>query len=80
MEEGADVVVIEDGRQPAAKVIAMLEELERPVGTLLVADQPRPADLRTPVVAKWGPFQELLEAIEGAERYQRVTGRAGQPV
>jgi uncharacterized membrane protein (UPF0127 family) len=67
MEESADVVVIEDGRQPAAKVIAMVEELERPVGTLLVADQPRPADPCAPIVGKWGPFQELLEAIEAAE-------------
>jgi uncharacterized protein len=68
MQESSDVVVIEDGRQPAAKIVGMLDDLERPVGTLLVADEPRPAHQGAAAVAKWGPFEELLEAIEGAER------------
>jgi uncharacterized protein len=66
--ENVDVVLIDDSQSPASVAVATVEALSRPVGVVLVAEEAgtgRP-DLR--VVSKWGPFVDLLAAIEEAER------------
>jgi uncharacterized membrane protein (UPF0127 family) len=71
--EGVDVVLIDASQLPPVATdvtVATVAEIARPVGVVLVADEARPSgDPRfalsgPPVVAKWGPFGELFEAIE----------------
>jgi uncharacterized membrane protein (UPF0127 family) len=76
VRESADVVVVDDTHSPAAATVATVEALERPVGVVLVADEVGTAMPDLPVVAKWGPFGDLLAAIEAAdERSPGVGGR-----
>jgi uncharacterized protein len=71
--ESADVVVI-DASQLATPVatatVATVEALARPVGVVLVADEARSGLSNRPVLAKWGPFEELVEAIERADEHR----------
>jgi uncharacterized membrane protein (UPF0127 family) len=71
--ESVDVVLIDASQLSSVATdvtVARVEALPRPVGVVLVAEEGRPAgDPRfglsgPPVVAKWGPFGELFEAIE----------------
>jgi hypothetical protein len=64
--DGADVIVIEAGRLRApAQTVAATAALARPVGIVVVDEAPADAQ-RPPVLAKWGPFEELFAAIEEA--------------
>jgi uncharacterized membrane protein (UPF0127 family)/CheY-like chemotaxis protein len=73
--ESVDVVLLDDNQSPAVATVATVEALERPVGVVLVADQVGAAMPDLPVVAKWGPFADLLAAIEAtAERSRGVGG------
>jgi uncharacterized protein len=73
--ESADVVLLDDSQSLAAATVATVEALERPVGVVLVADEVGTAMPDLPVVAKWGPFGDLLAAVEAAdERTRGVRG------
>jgi len=63
-----DVVVIDAGQSPAvARTIAAVGALSQPVGIVIVDEAP--ARLRRPpVLAKWGPFDDLFAAIESADQ------------
>jgi uncharacterized protein len=75
--ESADVLVL-DASQLAAAVItttvATVEALARPVGVLLVAEKLRPAPPDLPVLSKWGPFEDLVAAIEQADARRGTWG------
>ena len=66
--ERVDVVVIDAGQSPAlARTIAAVSALAQPVGIVIVDESP--ARLRRPpVLAKWGPFDDLFAAIESADQ------------
>lgn len=74
--ERIEVVVIDAGRSlaAAARMAAAVQALSRPVGIVLVEDQPKPALPKLQTVPKWGSFPELFAAIEQAHdlRGQRV--------
>jgi hypothetical protein len=73
--ESADVVLIDDSQSPAAATVATVAALERPVGIVLVAGEAGTAMPDLPVVAKWGPFGDLLAAIEATD--ERTSGVGG---
>ncbi len=61
---GADVVVLDSDELPDANI----EELPEAVGVVLVSDQPRSSgQADPPTVAKWGPLDDLVAAIESAD-------------
>jgi hypothetical protein len=64
--EGVDVVVLDAGATPAVAALeaARLETLSPPVGMVLVSDDPIRELPATRVVAKWGSFDGLYDAIE----------------
>lgn len=72
--ESADVVLLDDSQSLAAATVATVEALERPVGIVLVADEVGTATPELSVVAKWGPFGDLLAAIEAADERTRGVG------
>jgi uncharacterized membrane protein (UPF0127 family)/CheY-like chemotaxis protein len=72
VREAADVVVIDVSESSGATIAATIESLAmtRPVGVVLADELPSYA--QPPVMAKWGPFGELMAAIELAdERRER---------
>jgi uncharacterized membrane protein (UPF0127 family) len=70
-----DVVVIDAGQSPATtQAVAAVGALAQPVGIVVVDDAPSGVQ-RPRVLAKWGPFEELFEAIERADG-ARVPGKA----
>jgi hypothetical protein len=64
-QEDADVVVIDASRLLLA-ANARAQVGARPAGVVLVADEPGTALDKTPLLAKWGPFEQLVAAIEAA--------------
>lgn len=77
--ESADVVVIDASRlgaPVATATVARVEALARPVGLLLVADEARSGLSNRPVLAKWGPFGDFVEAIEHADQGRGTWGDA----
>ncbi len=76
--ESADVVLIDDSQAPAAATVAMVEALARPVGVVLIAEEARPEMPDIPVLAKWGPFGDLLAAIERANERRESSGDTGE--
>jgi len=66
--DSVDVVVIDAGQSPvAARTIAAVSALGQSVGIVIVDESP--ARLRRPpVLAKWGPFDDLFAAIESADQ------------
>jgi uncharacterized membrane protein (UPF0127 family) len=69
-----DVVVIDsDGSRTAADTVTAIEELERPVGVVLVQEGLSESYF-WPVLEKWGPFESLFAAIETAERERTRRG------
>jgi uncharacterized protein len=75
--ESTDVVMLDASPLTAAAVtatVATVEALTRPVGTLVVAEEAGHAAPDRPTLAKWGPFEDLVAAIEQAEE-RRGHGR-----
>jgi uncharacterized membrane protein (UPF0127 family)/CheY-like chemotaxis protein len=64
--EDPDVVVIDAGSSQvaAAREARNLQTLDPPVGVVVVSDAPSSAVPTVPVLAKWGPFDELYAAIK----------------
>lgn len=66
--ERADVVVVDAGESiTSAQAVAEVGALARRVGLVVVDDAPARLQ-RLPVLAKWGPFEDLFAAIERAGR------------
>lgn len=81
--ESVDVVVIDSSQLPSTATtvaVATIETLARPVGVVLVADEAQAAAPAPtgppgpPVLAKWGPFEELFEAIELVDEHRGTWG------
>jgi uncharacterized protein len=69
--ERIDVVLIDASHLLTSAIVVTIEALPRPVGVVLVAEQPRSRlPDRRPVLAKWGSFDELVAAIELAEEHR----------
>jgi hypothetical protein len=65
--ENTDVVVIDIGELQTAAAIATVGTLALSVGVVLVADETSPNRSSSAAIAKWGPFEEFVEAIERAD-------------
>jgi uncharacterized membrane protein (UPF0127 family) len=78
-QEDADVVVIDASRLLLA-ASATAQVGARPAGVVLVADEPGTALEKTQLLAKWGPFEDLVEAIEAAGQPHATEGHAGARV
>jgi hypothetical protein len=63
--EAVGVVVVDIDESPGA--VAAVEALARPTGVVVVADEVQPGLPEPSVLAKWGPFGELVAAIELAD-------------
>jgi uncharacterized protein len=74
--ESADVVVIDRSESSTAATVAMVEQSAKRVGVVLVADEVRLGWQDQPTLAKWGPFADLLAAIERADK-RRTSGANG---
>jgi hypothetical protein len=66
VRERAEVAVIDAGGPPAARAVARARTLAQPVGLVLVSEDLQDVRHEPPALPKWGPFEELLKAIEGA--------------
>jgi hypothetical protein len=77
LRENPDVVVIDVGELAAGAAVATVEALGTPVGVVLVADDARPELCGSAVVAKWGPFGDLVAAIERADEQRQSWGGNG---
>jgi hypothetical protein len=75
-QEDADVVVIDASRLLLA-ASAAVEVGARPAGVVLVADEPATVPAKTELLAKWGPFEDLLAAIEAAGQRHATEGLDG---
>jgi uncharacterized membrane protein (UPF0127 family) len=67
--DGAEVVVMDVSRSPGVTRGRKLDAGAQQVGVVLVADEARPPAYVSPVLSKWGPFSDLLEAIEQAHAH-----------
>jgi hypothetical protein len=77
LRENPDVVIIDASELAAAAAVARVGALGRPVGVVLVADAARSEPRGSTVLAKWGPFGDLLAAIEHADRHRQSWGSTG---
>jgi uncharacterized membrane protein (UPF0127 family) len=75
--ESTDVAVIDTGELPLAATLATVDTLACPVGVVLVGDETTLGPSDEGAMAKWGPFGELVEAIERADRHRGI--RVVQP-
>ena len=65
--EGSEVVVFDtDGASTEAQPASALDVLARPIGVVFVSDYATASISHLPTIAKWGPFDELMAAIEHA--------------
>jgi len=73
VREGSDVVVVEsDGSSAEGQLVAAVDALARPVGVVYVADDASPKISSGDAMAKWGPFDDFVEAIELADERRRM--------
>jgi uncharacterized membrane protein (UPF0127 family) len=72
VRERADVAVIDASDTATSAAFATVQTLAQPVGLVLVADGPEGPPQDPPVLPKWGPFGDLLAAIERADARQPV--------
>jgi uncharacterized membrane protein (UPF0127 family) len=74
VRQRADVAVIDAGESPSTAAVATVQALAQPVGLVLVADEPERLAHDPPALPKWGPFGDLLAAIEQAGARQPASG------
>lgn len=71
--EVCDVVVLDAGADGAGQAFAALDTLPRRVGVVVVSDGSTALGERLmETMAKWGPFDELMGAIERADPHRGV--------
>jgi uncharacterized membrane protein (UPF0127 family) len=68
LRQRPQIVVLDAGGSltQVAPVVAHLQSLAPPVGIVLVGDHPNPGLAGLPVLPKWGPFEDLVSALEDA--------------
>jgi len=75
--EGTEVVVVDLGDPSASEAMGTVRAFARPVGLVLVDDEAGVGSGGQPVLARWGPFGDLVVAVEDAERArEHEAGRA----
>jgi uncharacterized protein len=74
VREAIGVVVIDVEGAGAAATLASVEAIPRPTGVVLVADEDKPG-MEATVLAKWGPFADLMTAIELADERREASER-----
>jgi uncharacterized membrane protein (UPF0127 family) len=74
VRERTDVAVIDAGESPSTPAVAAVQALAQPVGVVLVADELPGLAHDPPALPKWGPFGDLLAAIEQADARQPAPG------
>jgi hypothetical protein len=72
--ESPDVVVIDATKEAAAAAVGAVGALARPVGVVVVTDQVKSSAGDSPLLSKWGPFADLLAAVEEADARRDVPG------
>jgi uncharacterized membrane protein (UPF0127 family) len=77
VRERADVAVIDASESPSTAAVAAVQTLSQPVGLVLVAEEPGELPHDPPALPKWGPFEDLLAAIEAADARKPVWGGDG---
>jgi uncharacterized protein len=70
--ESPDVVVIDASKEAAAIAVGAVGALARPVGVVVVTDQVKSRAGDSPLLSKWGPFGDLLAAVEEADARRDV--------
>jgi uncharacterized protein len=70
--QGASVVIVDADARQAGAAIAAVEALVPPIGLLLVADDAAGEPMGRQTFSKWGPFDELMPAIERAAELRGV--------
>lgn len=75
----ADVVVLDAGSSlsAAGREAAQIEALDLPVGVVVVGEESEDGLSAMPVLAKWGSFDDLYEAIERARPPRVGSGDGG---
>jgi uncharacterized membrane protein (UPF0127 family) len=74
VRERIDVAVIDTGESPSTPTVAAVQALAQPVGVVLVADELPGLPHDPSALPKWGPFEDLLAAIERADARQTAPG------
>jgi hypothetical protein len=70
LRERTDVVIVDAEEDLAcARAITALDALEDPVGVVIVSDHEERVNGRE-AIAKWGPFERLIAAIEHADEHR----------
>jgi uncharacterized membrane protein (UPF0127 family) len=77
VRERTDVAVIDAGESSSTPAVAAVQAVAQPVGVVLVADELSGLSHDPPALPKWGPFGDLLAAIERADARQMVRGGEG---
>jgi uncharacterized protein len=78
--EAVDVVVLDAGSLPTAATLASaeLDALDPPVGVVLISEDQKRGTSLTPVLEKWGEFDELFGAITEVCPVDRRAGFSGE--
>lgn len=70
-----DVAVLDASAEGAAAAVAALVALPRRIGVVVVSDGSAPlGELPEDTMAKWGPFDELMAAVERAPAHGVARG------
>jgi hypothetical protein len=78
VRERTDVAVIDAGESPSTSAVAAVQAVAQPVGVVLVADELSGLWHDPPALPKWGPFGDLLAAIERADARQMLPVPRGE--
>lgn len=70
LRESPDVVVVEEAGPTAVAAFEAVNALRQPLGVVVVADEAHSQHRHPPPLAKWGPFEDLLAAIERADEHR----------
>jgi uncharacterized membrane protein (UPF0127 family) len=71
-----DVVLIDTSQEASAPAVATLTALDRSIGVVLTDDEAHDEAVGPEVLAKWGPFEDLISAIERASRGHASMGES----
>jgi hypothetical protein len=69
-----DVVVVDASKEAAAIAVGAVGALARPVGVVVVTDEVESPSGDSPMLPKWGPFADLLGAVEEADAQRDIPG------
>jgi len=72
--ESPDVIVIDASKEAAAVAVGAVGALALPAGVVVVTDEVKSQAGDSPLLSKWGPFADLLAAVEEADARRDVPG------